>query len=58
MAKLTGGKCPKCSRRFPHTKAGNKAFQKHFAKMHYKPKKAADPTRPFKVPGFAKGRKK
>ena len=45
-------KCPKCSMKF----TSQKAFQRHYAAKHYKPKVTKKKTT-WKVPGFAKKRK-
>jgi len=54
------GKCPKCKAGFSNTKAGYKAYQKHYYEMHVpknmKAKKGKDLV--YKEPGFVKLMKK
>ena len=47
------GKCPRCP-----WKGSAKAFAKHFASKHHKKKPAAQKVKKFKVPGYAKGKRR
>jgi hypothetical protein len=47
------GKCAKCS-----WKGSAKAYQKHYAAKHFKKKKDVGKVAKFKIPGFAKKKKR
>jgi len=51
-------KCPKCSRKFADTKNGYILYEKHYAKAHMPKKKKDKKKAVYKVPGFAKKRKR
>ena len=47
------GKCPRCK-----WTGSARAFQRHWASKHFKHKKAAAKKKVFKVPGFAKHKRR